>query len=105
MRRWGALVVVVMVCAAACAGDDDGPSLPRIDAATIDADPACIAVNSSGGFPDCSVCDAIGAGCDTIDKNGQVFKVCDCTAPCPCGLSCGDIVIAPGVTVGNVCTR
>jgi hypothetical protein len=51
------------------------------------------------------VCDALGTGCDTIDKNGQVSKVCDCSAACPCGLRCGDVEIAPGVVVGNVCIR
>ncbi len=104
MSRW-VLGLLLLAWMSGCAGDDDGPPV-RFDAAlTIDADPACAAVNSRGGFPDCSVCDAIGAGCDTIDVNGQSSKVCDCSAPCPCGLRCGDIVIAPGITVGNVCTR
>jgi hypothetical protein len=101
MRR----LLLVGALLAGC-GDDDGPSGPRIDAApAIDADPACAAANSYGGFPTCTLCDMAGAGCDTIDVNGQVSNVCDCTAQCPCGLRCGDIEIAPGVTVGNVCIR
>ena len=103
--RWG-LALLVATCLGACAGDDDGPTGPRIDAApAADADPVCAGANSYGGFATCALCDSIGAGCDTIDKNGQVFRVCDCTAPCPCGFHCGDIEIAPGVVVGNVCIR
>jgi len=96
----------VLLLAVAC-GDDDGPSGPRVDAATVvyDADPVCQSTNSYGGFPDCTACNAAGAGCDEIDVNGSTSKVCDCTGPCPCGLACGDIEIAPGVVVGDVCTR
>lgn len=98
------MAVAMHLCG--CAGDDDGPSGPIIDAAPRpDSDPLCVNVNSFGGFPDCTACTAAGTGCDTIDKNGQQSKVCDCTAACPCGLHCGDIEIAPGVVVGNVCTR
>lgn len=92
----------LLLLVAAC-GDDDGPSGPRVDAAPlIDADPVCASANSYGGFPDCSPCSG---GCDEIDVNGSTAKVCDCTGPCPCGLACGDIEIAPGVIVGDVCTR
>ena len=104
--RWGVLALVAVTWLAGCTGDDDGPTGPTIDAAPqTNENPACTMLDSRGGFPDCSVCDAIGAGCDTIDVNGQVSRVCDCSAPCPCGLRCGDIEIAPGIVVGNVCTR
>jgi hypothetical protein len=102
----GSRVIVLVALTWGCAGDDDGPSSPRIDAAPlVDADPACASVNSVGGFPDCTVCTAAGAGCDEIDVNGQSSKVCDCSGSCPCGLHCGSIEIAPGVTVSDVCTR
>ena len=88
-----------------CTGGDGDP-IERVDAAPrADADPSCQALDSLGGFPDCTVCDALGSGCDTIDVNGQVSRVCDCSAACPCGLRCGDVEIAPGVVVGNVCIR
>ena len=103
MARW--LAVVMVVVALGCGGDDDDGG-GAIDAAPqVDADPSCRQLDSLGGFPDCSVCDGIGSGCDTIDVNGQVSRVCDCTGPCPCGLRCGDVEIAPGVVVGNICIR
>jgi len=106
MTRWGAVVIAMAMSLGGCAGDDDGPSGPFIDAAPQpDADPLCANVNSYGGFPDCSACTAAGTGCDTIDKNGSQSKVCDCTGSCPCGLHCGSIEIAPGVVVSDVCTR
>jgi hypothetical protein len=95
---------MALVLLVACTG---GPSDPDpIDATpAVDADPVCRTLDSLGGFPDCSVCDSIGSGCDTIDVSGQVSRVCDCSGPCPCGLRCGDVEIAPGVVVGNVCIR
>lgn len=97
------LALVALTYLGGCAGDDDGP---LFDAAPQpDADPVCANLDSLGGFPDCSVCDALGTGCDTIDRNGQVSRVCDCTAACPCSLRCGDVEIAPGVVVSDVCIR
>jgi hypothetical protein len=104
MMRWGVLAVAAGMCFGGCNDDDGGP--PRVDAAPLaDADPLCAGANSIGGFSDCTVCTAAGTGCDTIDVSGQSSKVCDCTAACPCGLHCGDITIAPGVVVSNVCIR
>lgn len=105
MWRWCSLAVVGALWLGGCGGDDDGAP-PTFDAAPrLDADPVCAQVDSLGGFPDCTVCDELGAGCDTIDVDGQVSMVCDCSAPCPCGLRCGDVEIAPDVVVGNVCIR
>lgn len=99
------VLVVWIVCTIAACGGDDGPSR-QIDAApTIDANPACAAANSYGGFPDCTVCTAAGTGCDTIDVNGQTSKVCDCSGVCPCGFHCGSIEIAPGIFTDNECIR
>jgi hypothetical protein len=97
---WGSILL-------ACDGGvvrRDGPTIDSPGLAT-DADPACASANSFGGFPTCAICDAIGAGCDTIDRNGEVSKVCDCTAGCPCGFHCGSVEIAPNVFVDDVCIR
>jgi hypothetical protein len=98
-------IVLLFALLLACTGGksekvDVADAAPRVD-----ADPVCAGLDSVGGFSDCSVCDGLGSGCDTIDVNGQVSRVCDCSAPCPCGLRCGDIEIAPGVVVGNICIR
>jgi hypothetical protein len=99
---WALALVLALGCTG---GSDDGGS-SRVDATPpTDADPVCATLDSLGGFPDCSVCEGLGNGCDTIDVSGQVSRVCDCSAPCPCGLRCGDIEIAPNVVVGNVCIR
>ena len=98
-------IFLVLALLLGCTGGS-GDSEDVVDAAPrLDADPVCAGLDSVGGFADCSVCDALGSGCDTIDVNGQVSRVCDCSGPCPCGLRCGDIEIAPGVVVGNVCIR
>lgn len=98
MGKWLAVALLI-----ACGG---GQSPPPSDAPmAFDVDPVCTSLDNVGGFPDCSVCDELGAGCDTLDINGSVSNVCDCSAPCPCGLRCGDIEIAPGVVVGNICIR
>jgi hypothetical protein len=102
--RW--LLILHVVLALGC-GDDGGDGAPVVDAAPRpDADPICQQLDSVGGVPDCSVCDDLGAGCDTISVNGSTSRVCDCTGSgCPCGLGCGDLEIAPGVVVGNICIR
>jgi hypothetical protein len=100
------LVGLLLAGGIGCVDDDGGGGGGAIDAApTFDADPACQGLDSIGGFPDCSVCDALGSGCDTIDVNGNVSQVCDCSAACPCGLRCGDYEIAPDIVVGNICIR
>lgn len=103
MRRLASIVLACVAC-------DGGVTQPRPPSDSslpppTDADPACAMTNSFGGFPTCAVCDAIGAGCDTIDRNGEVSKVCDCSVACPCGLHCGSVEIAPNVFVDNVCVR
>jgi hypothetical protein len=99
-------LVLLTALLMACTGGEGDPDEVVFDAAPrADADPICRDLDSLGGFPDCSVCDGLGSGCDTIDVNGQVSRVCDCTATCPCGLRCGDVEIAPNVVVGNVCIR
>jgi hypothetical protein len=92
----------LLVLAGCTGGDGD----PQIDAAPqVDADPQCSQVDSRGGFPDCTVCEAGGNGCDTVDVNGQSSRFCDCSASCPCGLRCGQIEIGPGVVVSDICVR
>ena len=98
------IITSALLCFGCKGGAGDAEEM--FDAAPqVDADPSCQSLDSLGGFPDCSVCDSIESGCDTIDVNGQVSRVCDCSGPCPCGLRCGDVEIAPGVVVGNVCIR
>jgi hypothetical protein len=99
------LAIFFALLVTACTGGKGDPEVSVDAAPTLDADPSCQVLDSVGGFPDCALCDEIGSGCDTIDVSGQVSRVCDCSAPCPCELRCGDIEIAPGVVVGNVCVR
>lgn len=60
--RWGVLAVVTVLWLVGCTGDGDGPTGATLDAAPqTNENPACMSLDSRGGFPDCSVCDAIGA--------------------------------------------
>lgn len=65
------------------------------------ADPACAAADSNGFFSDCSAC-LDPSDCDSV--NGR--QACGCSsAACPCGFSCGSFAIAPGISIGGICTR
>ena len=100
-------IAIVLVGLVTACGDDGGGEDEAIDAAIpVDADPLCTGLDNIGGVPNCSICTDIGRGCDTISVNGSTSMVCDCQGGgCPCGLRCGDLEIAPGVTVGNICIR
>jgi hypothetical protein len=81
------------------AGGADGGAVP--DTGT--TDPACADADSRGLFSSCDPC--VDGDCDTIDVSGSVRYACGCTGGCPCGLACGSITIAPGISVGDVCVR
>ena len=111
MRRLLLSQLIVLPILGSCGGDDSGDRDPMvtIDASVDapDADINCTGLNSVGGFADCSVCEAAGRGCDTLDVDGTTMQLCDCqsSSDCPCGLGCGRLEVAPGVYVSSICTQ
>jgi len=105
--KLGLFVLVSLLAVSSC-GDDGSTVTPTVDATPgIDGSGSCMGLDSIGGFDDCSVCDGVGRGCDTLDVQGTTTHVCDCerSSDCPCGLTCGRLQVADGVYVSSICVR